>query len=133
MEIGPLVSPRLLTVGPRHTLRDVARKMTERKIGSAIVHCDDGRPGIITERDLLRAIADGVDPDTAMVDDYMTATPITASAHWDVHKAATRMIEGGVRHLIVVDEDGDTMGVLSIRDLVKSLVNEVASRAGAPA
>ncbi len=131
MEIGPLVSPRLLTVGPRHPLRDVARKMTERRIGSAVVICDDGRPGIITERDVLRAVADGADPETARVEDYMTATPITASPHCDVHRAAARMREGGVRHLVVVDDDGNCIGVLSIRDLVQSLLEELS--AGKPA
>lgn len=99
--------------------------MTERRIGSAVVICDDGRPGIITERDVLRAVAEGVDPDAATVEDYMTATPITASPHCDVHKAAARMREGGVRHLVVVDDNGNCVGVLSMRDLVQSLLEEL--------
>ncbi len=121
MKIGPLVSPLVLAVGPRHNLRDVARRMTERKIGCAVVLCDDGHPGIITERDVLGAIAAGVDPEASTVEEYMTANAITASPSWEVREAATRMMQGGFRHLIVVDENGNVTGVLSIRDLVKPL------------
>ena len=122
MEIGPLVDRRVLTVGPGQSLREVARKLNERKVGSAVVTAEDGQPGIITERDLLRAIAEGADPESARVEDYMTSTAITASASWDVVEAANRMLNGGFRHLVVLDDHAGVAGVLSIRDLVASLM-----------
>ena len=123
MEIGPLVNQRILTVGPQHSLRDAARRMHERRVGSAVVGTEDGRPGIITERDLLRAIAQGADLEITPVDEFMTANAITASASWDVKEAARRMLDGGFRHLIVLDDRGQPTGILSIRDLVEVLLD----------
>ncbi|MGH2706631.1 MAG: CBS domain-containing protein, partial [Actinomycetota bacterium] len=72
MEIGPLVNQPVVSVGPEHTLLDVASMMCDQKVGSAIVHTDEGYPGIITERDLLRAIARGADLSKARVEEFMT-------------------------------------------------------------
>ncbi|MEO7804372.1 MAG: CBS domain-containing protein [Actinomycetota bacterium] len=112
----------MLSVGPSHTLREVATRMTEFKVGSAVVLTDAG-PAIITERDILRGVADGVDLDATTVDDYMTSEAITASTSWDVKTAANEMSTRGFRHLVVVDDDGKVVGVLSIRDLVQSLLD----------
>ncbi len=127
MEIGPLVRDAVVTVGPDHTLGEAARLMTARRVGSAVV-TGEGQPGIITERDLLRAVSDGADLDQARVADYMTAQAITASASWDVREATRRMVEGGFRHLVVLGSDGQLTGVLSIRDLAESLLDELARR-----
>lgn len=96
--------------------------MNDRHSGSAVVESDMESPGIITERDLLRAVADGVDLNSTPVEDYMTANAITASATWDAEKAARSMLENGFRHLIVIDEGGRVDGILSIRDLIKGLL-----------
>lgn len=122
MEIGPLVSRTVLTVGPGHSLAETARRMSERNIGSAVVLTDDGSPGIITERDLLRCVASGIDLEEARVAECMTNNAITASSGWEVIDAARRMIEGGFRHLVVVDDEGLVSGILSIRDLVAALL-----------
>lgn len=129
LEIGELASKDLVSVRPDDTLVSAARRMNEHRIGSAIVLVPDGMPGIITERDLLRSMADGVDPATTRVDEYMTAVAITGSAHWDVHNAAERMFDGGFRHLIVLDPQGSPLGILSIRDLVKALLGATEQRA----
>lgn len=121
VEIGPLVRGSILSVGPDHSLADAARKMVDRKVGSAVVIKDDG-PGIITERDLLRAMADGAHFPSTPVSEYMTSTAISASRSWDVRQAAKRMIDGGFRHLVVLDDTGQPIGVLSIRDLVEPLL-----------
>ena len=126
MKIGPLVSKRVVTVGPRHSLTEAARRMNEHGVGSAVVVTEEGHPAIITERDVLRAIAQGGDPGAVLVQDYMTVNAITASASWDVLEAARRMLNGGFRHLIVLGDDGQTIGMLSIRDLVQSLLDELA-------
>ena len=126
MKIGPLVSKRVVTVGPKHSLTEAARRMNEHGVGSAVVVTEEGHPAIITERDVLRAVAQGGDPGAVLVQDYMTVNAITASASWDVLEAARRMLNGGFRHLIVLGDDGQTIGMLSIRDLVQSLLDELA-------
>lgn len=129
MKIGSLVSTAVVSVGPTHTLAHAAQRMAERHVGSALVLVEEGHPGIITERDLLRAIAEGADASSAMVEQYMTAVAITASRSWEVTEAARLMSEGRFRHLIVLDDQG-VMGVLSMRDLVGALLEELDSRAG---
>lgn len=123
MEIGPLVSRALLEVAPRDSIAAAARQMTARKIGSAIVMTDGG-PGIITERDILRAVAAGSDLEAAHVEDYMTHNAITAFEDWDLRKAAESMATGGFRHLIVLSSGGQVEGILSIRDLLIALLRE---------
>lgn len=128
MEIGSLIQRDVLTVGPASSIGEAARRMVARNVGSAIVLLDDGLPGIITERDLLRAMADAADPDNTPVESYMTANAITASLSWDVRQAAAKMSEGGFRRLIVHDDQGGIAGILSIRDLMEAMLEE----AGAP-
>jgi CBS domain-containing protein len=116
MEIRELVCRDLVTVGPAHTLAQAARLMTAHRVGSAIVCTDEG-PGIVSERDVLRAVADGVDLNTVTVGDYMTWNAIIATSSWDTMTAAKTMLEHGFRHLVVVD-GGTEIGILSIRDLM---------------
>ena len=123
MEIGPLVTQRLLWVGPEQTLLDVARRMQDRNVGAAIVQGEAGDPGIITERDILRAVSEGADLAATPTSSYMTAAPVCATTSWDVVEAARTMRRGGFRHLIVLD-DGQAVGMLSMRDLLEALVEE---------
>ena len=131
MEIGALVNRSVLSMGPDKTLRDAARAMVERRVGSTVVVTEDGSPAIITERDLMRAMATGADPDTTRVGDYMTPGALTASESWDVIEAAERMRAGGFRHLVVLSDSGTIAGVLSIRDLMTSLLEEIGGPAAA--
>ena len=131
MEIGTLLSSPVLSTRPDKTLREVARAMVERRVGSTVILTEDGSPAIITERDLMRAMAAGVDPDSTPVADYMTPGALTASASWDVIEAAERMRAGGFRHLIVMSETGTVAGVLSIRDLLTSLLEQIGGPAAA--
>lgn len=124
MEVGPLITRRVLSVGPHHSLRDVARMMRDNKVGAAAVRDDDGQlqySGIITERDILRAVAEDADLAATRVSVYMTPAPVCASMSWDVAEAARTMRRGGFRHLIVLN-DGLPVGMLSIRDLVEALL-----------
>jgi CBS domain-containing protein len=77
--------------------------------------------GIITERDMVRAIADGVDPQHARADVVMTADPATVDADEDVAMVAVKMMKLGVRHLPVVNKAGKPVGVVSARNLVAIL------------
>ncbi|CAN5692016.1 CBS domain-containing protein [soil metagenome] len=128
MEIGSLVQRDILTVGPGLSIGEAARRMTARNVGSAIVMMDDGHPGIITERDLLRAMAEKADPDDTPVESYMTANAITASPSWGVLQAAEKMSEGGFRRLLVYDDQGGIDGILSIRDLMDAMLEEANKR-----
>ena len=124
MDIGPLINEAVVSVGPRHSVAEAARRMHAGNVGSAVVETEDGHPGIITERDLLRAMADGADPESATVEEYMTANAITASPSWSAFEAASRMMDGGFRHLVVLGDNGRVTGILSIRDLVVSLLDD---------
>lgn len=135
MEIGRLVTSSVLTVGPASSLSEAARAMVSRRVGSAVVLTEDGSPAIITERDLMRAVAADADPKTAEVAEYMTPDAITASSSWDAVDAAEWMRKGGFRHLIVLHSDGAIAGVLSMRDLMacflEQITTETSSREGA--
>jgi CBS domain-containing protein len=122
VEIRTLISGSVVSVRPDQPLAEAARRMVDAKVGSALVVTDEGHPGIITERDVLRAVAAGANQDDTPVSEYMTFNAITASPSWSVVEAAKRMSDGGFRHLVVLDDDGGIAGVLSIRDLVDSLL-----------
>jgi CBS domain-containing protein len=120
------MSRDLLTVEPAVSIIEVARRMVERNVGAVLV-VEDGRlTGIMTERDLMRAVARGLHDD-AVVGDCMTAHPETIAPDDTIEHAAVLMIHGGFRHLPVVDGD-DLVGVLSIRDLVPLVLEDSAPR-----
>jgi CBS domain-containing protein len=127
MEVRDGMSRIVLQVGPGHTLREAAHQMSERKVGAAVVNDPDAPgPGIITERDVLNAIGDGVDPDSATVDQHTTGRGMVfAAPDWSLEEAAAAMVKGGFRHLIVVDE-GDVTGILAMRDIVRCWTDDGA-------
>jgi CBS domain-containing protein len=119
MYVSDGMSQTVLTVGPGHTLRAVARLMSERAVGAAVVMDPDGNgPGIITERDVLNSLGAGEDPDVESVADHLTRDVVFAAPDWSLEEAACAMVRGGFRHLIVL-ERGDTVGILSVRDVVR--------------
>ncbi len=119
MEVREGMSPTVLTVGPGHTLRAVARLMSERAVGAAVVIDPDGHgPGIITERDILHSLGADQDPDSETVSEHLTRDIVFAAPDWSLEEAAAAMVRGGFRHLIVL-EQGETIGVLSVRDVVR--------------
>ncbi len=138
MQVREGMSETSLTVGPGHTLREAARLMHERGIGSAIVlDAELPGPGLLTERDLLAAIGSGLDPDEELVEAHLTSELVFAAPDWSLEEAAAAMVHGGFRHLIVV-EGGELVGVLSMRDIVRCWTGdgaacEVPSTAGAGA
>jgi CBS domain-containing protein len=119
MEVREGMSPTVLTVGPGHTLRAVARLMAEREVGAAVVIDPDGHgPGIITERDILLSLGAGQNPDAETVGAHLTRDVVFAAPDWSLEEAASAMVRGSFRHLIVL-EGGETIGVLSVRDVVR--------------
>ncbi len=109
----------VLTVGPDHSLRAVSRLMSQRRVGAAVVMDPEGNgPGIITERDILSSVGAGEDPDRESVVDHLTRDVVFASPDWSLEEAAAAMVRGSFRHLIVLD-GGETVGILSVRDIVR--------------
>jgi CBS domain-containing protein len=122
MQVRDGMSSVVLTIGPSHTLAESARLMADRNVGAAVVvDPDSPGPGIVTERDVLRAIAAGQDPSAELVQDHLTDELICASPEWSLEQAAETMIEHGFRHLLVVNGP-DLLGVLSMRDIVRCWV-----------
>lgn len=110
----------VVTIGPDHTLREAARRMTEHNVGAAVVMDSEGSgPGIITERDLLRSNGRGEDIDHERVRDHLASHVIYAYADWPLEAAAEQMTAGGFRHVIVLEESGDPIAILSMRDIVR--------------
>jgi CBS domain-containing protein len=119
MQVRNGMTDAILVVGPGHTLRAAARAMAQKKVGAAVVNdLEQPGPGIITERDILESVGAGQDPDNEQVCDHLSANLTFASPDWSLERAAEAMVKGGFRHLVVVS-DGETVGIISIRDIVR--------------
>lgn len=113
--LAEIMRPAFVEVAPEDTLGEVAERMTALEMGAVVVK-DFGRLiGILTERDLLRAMAARVHSSDARVREWMTEDPITAPEEMDAELAAEVMIEHGFRHLPVVDAGGGVVGIVSLR------------------
>ena len=119
MQVSEGMSSVILSVGPDHSLREAAKAMAAKTVGAAVVMDNEQPgPGIITERDILESIAKGQSPDGEKVSDHLSGDLTFAAPDWSLERAAEAMIRGGFRHLVVVD-GGETVGVLSMRDIVR--------------
>jgi CBS domain-containing protein len=120
------MSRSLLTVAPDVRLAEVAERMVARDVGAVLVLRDERLVGILTERDVLRAVAGGIDSDT-LVSDWMTRDPETMEPDEPIRQAAVLMIHGGFRHLPIVQGD-EVVGMLSIRDLMRVVLEDSSPR-----
>ena len=120
------MSRDLLTVAPGDRIGEVAQRMCDRDVGAVLVMEGDSLVGILTERDILRAVAAGIQDDT-LVSDHMTRDPETMSPDDTTEHAAVLMIHGGFRHLPVLDE-GRVAGIVSIRDLMRVALEDSSPR-----
>ena len=120
MKVRDGMTTVVLTVGPAHTLREACRLMSARRVGAAVViDPEHSGVGILTERDILDSVGAGQDPDTEIVARHRTDDLVVAAPDWTLEQAAHAMVRGNFRHLVVVD-DGDVAGLLSMRDIVRS-------------
>lgn len=118
MKVRDAMTEHVLTMTPGRTLRDAARFMSEHNVGAAVVlDPEQPGPGILSERDVVRSLGAGEDPDSEHVGDHLTSRATFADADWDLEKAADAMAEGGFRHLVVVN-DGEVTGIISMRDIM---------------
>ncbi|MFD7019001.1 cyclic nucleotide-binding/CBS domain-containing protein [Streptomyces sp. NPDC059161] len=119
MLVRDAMSTMVLTIGPTHTLRQAARLMSARRVGSAIVlDPDTSGLGILTERDILNSLGLGQNPDHETASTHTTTDVVFAAPSWTLQAAAEAMAHGGFRHLIVLDGDGP-VGVVSVRDIIR--------------
>ncbi|HUF14698.1 MAG TPA: CBS domain-containing protein [Acidimicrobiia bacterium] len=124
MRLGDLVGNAPYVCGPDTTLLEAAAAMESSDLGSLAVVEGMSLLGLITERDIRRAVATGIDLETA-VSALMSGDPDTFDPDLDVWDAAAWIVESGYRHLPVVGDEGELQGVVSIRDLLKALVDTV--------
>jgi len=123
-QLRDIMTEDVLSVAPEDTLGEVATKMVERRVGSVVVS-DFGRiVGVLTERDIMRAVAARTHSSDARVREWMTADPITATADTTVEEAAMTMFDNGFRHLPIVDGER-AIGIVSIRDVAEWSVDRV--------
>jgi CBS domain-containing protein len=117
MQLSEVMRTDYIAVAPEDTLGETAQKLVDAKTGAAVV-IDFGRLiGIISERDLLKAMAGRVHTSDARVREWMTPDPIIASPDTEVEEAAKTMLDNNFRHLPVVEGDR-VVGVASLRRLV---------------
>lgn len=128
--VNDVMAPVKVRLTPTDTLRAVAVALAEARTGLGIVEVAGG--GVITERDVLRAIAAGTDLDAATVVDHMTADPVAVPGAMPLHEACDMMIARNVRHLLVSEGD-QLVGVLNMRDVVGVLSGAAALGAVPPA
>lgn len=117
-QVMDLIRKPIRDVRPTATLRQTAVELSEEQVGALIVRDHRGTLGVVSEHDLARALAEGVDPDDDRVEDVMTYELITTAGSTSPRAAADAMAKQGIRHLLVVDGDDEPLGVISARDLL---------------
>lgn len=116
--VGEIMTSDVLTVEPSDTIGETAQKMVERGVSSAVVSDYGTLIGIVTERDLTRAVAGRVHTSEARVREWMTSDPITLAPDATADEAAKIMLDNGFRHVPIVDQ-GRAVGIVSIRDVAR--------------
>jgi len=117
--VRDVMTKSLVTVAPSASVREAARKMFEKRVGSVLIVGDDGRLlGIFTERDLVKVVAEGKPLETP-VSEVMSKDLVVAKESDSVASVASRMLEKWIRHMPVVDDSGKPVGIVSIRDVLR--------------
>jgi CBS domain-containing protein len=116
VQVRDVMTQATVTESQQDSLRSAAERMWRQQTGSLLITEGGQLAGIITERDVLRAIAFGADPDKTSVDEAMTAEVYTVAPDMQLQDAAREMAARWIRHLPVV-EDGQLLGVVSMRDV----------------
>jgi CBS domain-containing protein len=123
MHVGSLVGGSSEVIGREATLEQAADALIRLGIGSLAVVDGRSLAGIITERDVVRAVSEDADPATEVVGDWMSEAPDTIDPSVDVEEAAAWLLEVGYRHLPVMEND-ELIGIVSMRDLLWAMTSE---------
>jgi len=122
MKLGSLVGGSATVIGREATVAEAAEALIADGVGSLAVVEGRQLVGIITERDVVRAVADGVDPEEESVADWMSDAPDTFAPDVEVREAAAWLLEMGYRHMPVM-ADGELLGIVSIRDILWAIIS----------
>ena len=122
--VGTLLSPAVATIEPTATLREAVEAMAADRLGLLVVAGTNGMTGVLSERDVIAALADGGDLDEERIRDHATDRVVTVDAELSVAEAARSMVDAEIRHLAVT-RDGDVAGVVSVRDLLVALAADL--------
>jgi CBS domain-containing protein len=125
MQVGEIMKTSVRSASPDATIADVARLLHDNHISSVIVMEGERLAGIVTERDVVNAVAEGLDPREVRISERMTTDLDTVQSRTDIAEAAEHMARLQIRHLPVV-EHGAVAGIISIRDLTNWAVEELA-------
>jgi CBS domain-containing protein len=112
---------------PGDTLRTLAETMHAAGCGALIVMGRGGQLAVVSERDVVRALAQGTDADDVWATDVMTRTVLTTSPDEPILSVAGLMADAHVRHVVLVDEAGAPVGIASIRDVLRPLLDEATA------
>ena len=123
MVVQDLVSGEVDACRPDVSVAEAAQRMMTDDVGSLAVVHDGELVGIFTERDVLRSVADGLDPKSSKVSEVMTPDPDSLSPEITIEDAAAWMMAAGYRHLPVI-ADGNLIGMVSIKDVMWALLEE---------
>ncbi len=121
--VRELMTSDVLSVDPSDTIGETAQQMVERGVSSAVVSDYGNLIGIVTERDLTRAVAGRVHSSEARVREWMTADPLTLTPDAAPADAAKIMLDNGFRHLPIVDGER-AIGIISIRAVLRAATQE---------
>jgi CBS domain-containing protein len=117
-QIQEIMSKEVAKVKPDDHLIDAAKIMLQRKIGCVVVVEGEKAIGIVTESDLVRCAASGLDPGRTLVKDVMKSPPVTCGPQAPVEEAYAHMRRNSIRHLPIVDKDGTLVGIVTMKDLI---------------
>lgn len=118
--IGSLATRSIVDTDIHENLQAVAEQLAANDVGAVLVYSRGVPAGIISERDLVRAVADGAVLEQTRVRDYMTEAPVQIQATDSFEAAVAKMSDLGVRHLAVT-ANGEIIGMVSARDILKAL------------
>jgi CBS domain-containing protein len=129
---GSIVTGDPVTIEPTASLRAAARQLGDEWVGALLVQDHRGILGIVSERDVVRAMADGDDPDATRVDHVMTDDVASIAEGQPIAEAAEAMADNEIRHLVVLDDEEQPAGIISLRDIIAVLLEELRSEDPTP-
>ena len=129
--VEDFMNTRMVSRGAKSTLVEIAKTMAEWQISSVAVTDDNNRKvqGILTERDIVKSIADGVPPNVITAGSLMSAPLVSIRNDRPIEEAARLMIRNKVRHLLVEDNSHGVAGIITTTDLARYLKQELMSQA----
>jgi CBS domain-containing protein len=124
MRVDSLAQKKVVTATPDDTVRELADRMDENGVGSLVIEDEDRPVGIVTDRDLtVRVLSEGLDPRDTTAAEVMTENPFCIRYDEPVYDLTELMSERGIRRVPVVDEDDDLVGIITLDDALRHLVD----------